>query len=162
MDPDLRAPERHLGRRLQRKGKMIATAESCTGGGVAERLTAVPGSSAYVDRGWVTYTNAAKREQLGVGEDLLAAHGAVSDPVARAMATGALAGSRAQLAVSVTGIAGPSGGSPEKPVGTVWIGVAAGDGEAEARHQVLSGPRGAVRWRTVNAAIAFALDRVEA
>ena len=101
------------------KGLMIATAESCTGGLVAAALTAVPGSSAIVERGFVTYSNAAKAEMLGVSAALIETHGAVSEPVARAMAQGALARSHADIAVSITGIAGPGGGSSEKPVGLV-------------------------------------------
>ncbi|WP_232629819.1 CinA family protein [Methylobacterium sp. Leaf118] len=112
--------------------KTIATAESCTGGLVAGLLTAVPGSSAVLERGFVTYSNAAKTDLVGVPADLIAAHGAVSAPVARAMAEGALAASRATVAVSVTGIAGPGGGSAEKPVGLVHFALAAKD--APTRH----------------------------
>lgn len=103
---------------------MLATAESCTGGLIAGCLTEVPGSSAVVDRGFVTYTNEAKHEMLGVPGDLLADYGAVSERVARAMAEGALLRSRAQLTVSVTGVAGPGGGTALKPVGLVHFGVA--------------------------------------
>ncbi len=105
------------------RGEMIATAESCTGGMVAAALTDIPGSSAVVERGFVTYTNAAKTEMLGVAETILAAHGAVSQEVARAMANGALERSHAGLAVSITGIAGP-GGSEFKPEGRVCFGLA--------------------------------------
>lgn len=105
-------------------GRRIATAESCTGGLVAALLTAIPGSSAVVERGFVTYSNAAKSEAIGVASGLIDAHGAVSEPVARAMAEGALAASRADVAVAVTGIAGPGGGSPAKPVGLVHFGLA--------------------------------------
>ncbi|BAU91714.1 competence/damage-inducible protein CinA [Methylorubrum populi] len=104
--------------------RKIATAESCTGGLVAGLLTAVPGSSAVVERGFVTYSNEAKAESIGVPMDLIAAHGAVSEPVARAMAEGALEASRADVALSVTGIAGPGGGSETKPVGLVHFGLA--------------------------------------
>ena len=103
----------------ERSGVRLATAESCTGGLIAGCLTELAGSSAVVDRGYVVYDNRAKCEMLGVGADLLAAHGAVSEPVARAMAEGALAHARADIAVSITGIAGPSGGSETKPVGLV-------------------------------------------
>ncbi len=105
------------------KSGIIATAESCTGGLVAAALTDIAGSSAVFDRGFVTYSNEAKAEMLGVPEGLIAEHGAVSAPVAAAMATGALNNSKANLAVSVTGIAGPTGGSAEKPVGLVYIAV---------------------------------------
>ncbi len=106
-------------------GLRIVTAESCTGGLVAGLLTAVPGSSAVLERGFVTYSNEAKAEAIGVPADLIAAHGAVSEPVARAMAEGALAASRADVAVAITGIAGPGGGSAGKPVGLVHFGLAA-------------------------------------
>ena len=113
-------------------GLTVATAESCTGGLVAGLLTAIPGSSAVVERGFVTYSNAAKSESIGVPADLIAAHGAVSAPVARAMAEGALAHARARIAVAITGIAGPGGGSANKPVGLVHFGLA-GTGRA-VRH----------------------------
>ncbi len=106
------------------KGVMTAAAESCTGGMISAALTDISGSSAVVDRGFVTYTNEAKHEMLGVPMELIDAHGAVSEDVARAMATGALDHSRADITVSVTGIAGPTGGSAEKPVGLVWFGLA--------------------------------------
>ena len=108
--------------------RTIATAESCTGGLVAGLLTAVPGSSAAVERGFVTYSNEAKAEAIGVSMDLIRQHGAVSEPVARAMAAGALANSRADVAVAITGIAGPGGGSAEKPVGLVHFGLAVREG----------------------------------
>ncbi len=111
-------------------GRTIATAESCTGGLVAALLTTVPGSSAVVERGFVTYSNEAKAEAIGVPMDLIRRHGAVSAPVARAMAAGALASSRASVAVAITGIAGPGGGSAEKPVGLVHFGLAVRDGGA--------------------------------
>lgn len=112
---------------LRAHGLMVATAESCTGGLVAGALTAIPGSSDVVDRGFVTYSNAAKTEMLGVPADLIARHGAVSEPVARAMAEGALAHSRADVSVAITGIAGPGGGSDAKPVGLVHFGAACRD-----------------------------------
>ncbi len=107
---------------LKRRGLMMATAESCTGGLIAGACTDVSGSSDWFERGFVTYSNAAKTELLGVPAELIHQHGAVSEPVARAMAAGALAHSPAQLAVAVTGVAGPTGGSADKPVGTVWFG----------------------------------------
>lgn len=106
------------------RGWTIATAESCTGGMVAAALTDVPGSSAVVDRGFVTYSNEAKSQMLGVAQNLIATHGAVSEPVARAMAEGALAHSLADVAVSITGVAGPGGGTATKPVGLVHFGLA--------------------------------------
>ncbi|MGE5478511.1 MAG: CinA family protein [Bacteroidales bacterium] len=136
------------GRRL-----MVATAESCTGGLVAGALTAVAGSSAVVERGFVTYSNEAKAEMLGVPMALIDAHGAVSEPVARAMAAGALAHSRADLAVAVTGIAGPGGGSADKPVGLVHFAAARRDGPVLARHHVFPGDRDAVRAHSVQTAL---------
>ncbi|MGQ0429498.1 MAG: CinA family protein [Gammaproteobacteria bacterium] len=109
------------GRSLRRAGLTIATAESCTGGLVAKYLTDIAGSSDYFERGWVTYSNAAKRGELGVAAGILARHGAVSEAAAHAMARGALRCSSAKVSIAVTGIAGPAGGSKEKPVGTVWI-----------------------------------------
>src|SRR3712207_4345539 len=103
---------------------MVATAESCTGGLVAALLTEIPGSSAVVERGFVTYSNEAKTETIGVPPELIASHGAVSEPVARAMAEGALARSRADVAVAITGIAGPGGATATKPVGLVYLGLA--------------------------------------
>lgn len=127
-------------------GKKIATAESCTGGLVAKRLTDVAGSSAAFEYGWVTYANAAKTAELGVPETLLAEHGAVSEPVARAMAEGALERSGADVAVSLTGIAGPGGGTVEKPVGTVWLGLAVKGGETIAFTKQLAPHREAFRY----------------
>ena len=142
---------------LRRAGLTVATAESCTGGLIAAALTAVAGSSDVVDRGFVTYSNAAKAEMLGVPADLIAAHGAVSEPVAARMAGGALDRSAAGVAVAVTGVAGPGGGSAEKPVGLVWFGVARRGGPAWTERAVFPGDRGAVREATV--AHAFALLR---
>ena len=107
---------------LTQRGWMLATAESCTGGAIAAACTDLAGSSAWLERGFVTYSNAAKTELLGVPAELIATHGAVSEPVARAMAGGAVAHARAQASVAVTGVAGPTGGSADKPVGTVWFG----------------------------------------
>jgi len=115
------------------KDMHIVTAESCTGGLIAALLTEIPGSSDVVDRGFVTYSNEAKQDLLDVPSDLLEAHGAVSEPVCRAMALGALMNSRAELCVAVTGIAGPGGGSPEKPVGLVYIAAARRAGDVIVR-----------------------------
>jgi nicotinamide-nucleotide amidase len=123
-DAALLARAEALVRAYAASGRRIATAESCTGGLVAGLLTAVPGSSAVLERGFVTYSNEAKTDLVGVPTDLISAHGAVSEPVARAMAEGALGRSRADAAVSITGIAGPGGGSPNKPVGLVHFGFA--------------------------------------
>jgi len=114
-------PEERLAQALGGGGGPLAVAESCTGGLVAHRITRVPGSSAYFDRGHVVYSNRAKSEVLGVPAGLLACHGAVSEACARAMLQGLLERSRARIGAAVTGIAGPTGGTPEKPVGTVWV-----------------------------------------
>ena len=132
---------------------MLATAESCTGGMIAASCTDLAGSSAWFERGFVTYSNFAKTDMLGVEAGLIAQHGAVSQPVARAMAFGAIRHSRAQVAVAVTGVAGPSGGSVDKPVGTVWFAfMVAGALTSEMR--VFAGDRLAVRQATVNHAVA--------
>ncbi|MDF1486115.1 CinA family protein [Ramlibacter sp. H39-3-26] len=138
---------------LIKKGWMLATAESCTGGMIAAACTDLAGSSAWFERGFVAYSNEAKTDLLGVPAALIAAHGAVSEPVARAMAEGAVARSRAQAAVAVTGIAGPTGGSPEKPVGTVWFGWRVG-AATHAQVQGFAGDRAAVRQATVRHALA--------
>ncbi|MDA8232216.1 MAG: CinA family protein [Magnetospirillum sp.] len=138
-------------------GLRIATAESCTGGMVAAALTAVPGSSAVVERGFVTYSNQAKTEMLGVPAALIAAFGAVSEQVARAMAEGALAHSPADLAVAITGIAGPGGGTADKPVGLVHFACARrGEGVAAAR-EVFPGDRDAVRQAAARKALEMLL-----
>ena len=132
---------------LQKKGWMLASAESCTGGMIAAACTDLAGSSNWFERGFVTYSNAAKTELLGVDAALIAQHGAVSEPVARAMAAGALARSKAQVIVAVTGVAGPGGGSAEKPVGTVWFGFAVGD-QVSSEVKNFAGDRAAVRQAT--------------
>lgn len=123
-------------RSLAGKGWSLATAESCTGGYISHRITNVPGSSEVFTHGFVTYANEAKMEMLGVSEALLAEHGAVSEPVVRQMAEGAIKASGAEIAVAVTGIAGPGGGSEEKPVGTVFLAVATQDGETEVQRRI--------------------------
>ena len=134
-------------------GLRLATAESCTGGLIAAALTAIAGSSDVLDRGFVTYSDAAKTEMLGVPAQLIVAVGAVSEAVARRMAEGALERAAADLAVSVTGIAGPGGGSAEKPVGLVWFGLARRGGPISSVHRVFPGDRGAVRRATVMEAL---------
>jgi nicotinamide-nucleotide amidase len=137
-----------VGRVLQGKGLVLATAESCTGGGVAQAVTGIAGSSAWFDSGFVTYSNAAKSALLDVPAELIAAHGAVSEEVAAAMAAGAVARSNAQVALSTTGIAGPGGAVPGKPVGTVCFGWA-GAGKVHTERLVFSGDRQAVREQAV-------------
>jgi len=139
---------------LRTRGWKIATAESCTGGLIAAACTAVAGSSDWFERGVVSYSNEAKVELLGVPMALIQAQGAVSAEVARAMAEGAIAHSRAQLAVAVTGIAGPGGATPGKPVGTVWLALArAGGAGAQAELLTLAGDRAAIREQTVRHAL---------
>ncbi|HJM60201.1 MAG TPA: nicotinamide-nucleotide amidohydrolase family protein [Alphaproteobacteria bacterium] len=134
---------------------MITTAESCTGGLIAGCLTEIAGSSDAVDRGFITYSNAAKQTMLGVTEEMLIVHGAVSEPVARAMAKGALARSDAHLAMAVTGVAGPGGGTIEKPVGLVHFGLATRTDATRTEHYVFGGNRQAVRLSTVEHAVAM-------
>ena len=136
----------------------VATAESCTGGLVAAALTEVPGSSEIVERGFVTYSNEAKEEMLAVSPALLRAFGAVSEPVARAMAEGALARSHADMAVSITGIAGPGGGSLEKPVGLVHFGLARKARATQTMHRIFGGDRAMVRTLAVEFALELLLD----
>lgn len=138
-------------------GKMLAAAESCTGGMIAAALTDIPGSSAVFERGFVTYSNAAKTELLGVSAALIATHGAVSAEVAAAMAAGALARSSASVTVSVTGIAGPDGGSDGKPVGLVWFGLAAG-GQTKTEQAIFGGNRAAIRRQSTERALRLLLE----
>jgi nicotinamide-nucleotide amidase len=147
-----------VGVALKAQGMMLATAESCTGGGVAQAVTDLSGSSAWFERGFVTYANAAKVEMLGVRQSTLDAHGAVSEATVREMAAGALAHSHAHIALAVSGIAGPTGGTADKPVGTVWFGWAMRDGEVHARLHHLSGDRAAVREKSVEIALQGLLD----
>lgn len=144
-----------LGEALRRHQRMLTTAESCTGGLIAAACTAVAGSSDWFDRGVVSYGNAAKTDLLGVPPALIARHGAVSREVAVAMAEGALTRSAAQVSVAVTGIAGPGGAVPGKPVGTVWLAVAVHGAATEAELLQLAGDRDAVRRQTVARAIAW-------
>jgi nicotinamide-nucleotide amidase len=145
-----------LAEALRARGWRIAAAESCTGGLIAATCTALAGSSDWFERGFVTYSNEAKTEQLGVDPALLAAHGAVSQEVAEAMAAGALAHSRADLAVAVTGIAGPGGAVPGKPVGMVWLALARRGAAPTSERLQFDGDRAAVRSQTV----AIALERL--
>lgn len=148
---DERSLEEVVGAELAARQLMIAAAESCTGGLLLQRLTDIPGSSAWVLGGVVAYANAVKVEALGVGEDTLAAHGAVSEAVARAMAEGVRCRLGADVGVGITGVAGPGGGSDEKPVGTVWIAVAAGD--THARRFLFPGDRQMIRQFAASAAL---------
>jgi len=152
MNTDTRALCEQLADSLLGRGWMLATAESCTGGMIAAACTDLSGSSNWFERGFVTYSDAAKTELLGVDPALIAQHGAVSEVVARAMAFGAVRHAHAQVGVSVTGVAGPTGGSPLKPVGTVWFGFQV-DGRLSSETRLFEGDRAAVRAATVRHAL---------
>ena len=153
---------KRVGERLKAEGALLVTAESCTGGWAAQAVTAIAGSSDWFERGFVTYSNAAKEEMLGVRPATIAKHGAVSDETAREMALGALKHSRGTIALAITGIAGPSGGSVAKPVGTVCFAWArkGHDASAETRH--FSGDRDAVRRQSVEHALRKVLEVLDA
>jgi len=159
IDEDLYDLALQLGHALSTRGQMAATAESCTGGLVGGAITAGAGSSAWFERGFITYSNEAKIEQLGVSSETLAAYGAVSTQTATEMAKGALKRSRAQWALSVTGIAGPSGGTVEKPVGLVCFGWA-GPGGVAAEQRLLPGDRANIRRESVRIALQGLIDRL--
>ena len=150
-----------LGQKLHACGWTLATAESCTGGWVSQVVTAIPGSSAWFDRGFVTYSNRAKQEMLGVNTATLEVQGAVSEETVREMATGALAKSTAQISVALSGIAGPGGGSKKKPVGMVCIGWAMGDSAPLSTTCRLSGDREEIRSRAVAAALRGLIELVD-
>ena len=152
-DEELHQLAIELGDRLRARGWMLATAESCTGGWVGQLVTAIPGSSQWYERGFITYANAAKVEMLGVPEAALATYGAVSEETAAAMAAGALAHSHAQAALAISGIAGPGGGTPQKPVGLVCYGWALADGTVMSSTCRLDGDREEIRSRAVAAAL---------
>ncbi|HEX7644539.1 MAG TPA: CinA family protein [Burkholderiaceae bacterium] len=157
---DLRELSTLVGQALKERGLLLATAESCTGGGVAQAITDIAGSSEWFDCGFITYSNASKTEMLEVPAALLAQHGAVSEEIAEAMAIGALANSNAHVSLSTTGIAGPGGAVPGKPVGTVCFGWAKGDHTHTERH-VFAGDRQAVRQQTVVLALKGLLRLIE-
>jgi nicotinamide-nucleotide amidase len=165
--PDADAAERRLGRRLHERGDTVAVAESLTGGLVGSRLTDVPGSSDYFDRGVVAYSNDAKLDALGVSRESLDTHGAVSAPVAREMAQGIRDAAGADWGVSTTGIAGPAGGTTEKPVGLVFVGVAhaapwgTGDSFVRAERHVFDGDRWAVKGESARAALDALLEAMD-
>ena len=150
-----------VAQRLKALGGVIATAESCTGGWVAQALTAIAGSSAWFDRGFVTYSNEAKQEMLGVKAETLRRHGAVSEETAREMAQGVLDRSRGTVALAITGIAGPTGGTAEKPVGTVCFGWATKQGAVRAETKHFSGDREAVRRQSVEYSLAGVLQLLD-
>lgn len=155
-DQQLYSLAERVGQALKARGLMLATAESCTGGWLAQAVTAVPQSSAWFERGFVTYTGIAKREMLGVDPETLAQYGAVSEQTVREMTRGALQRSHAQVAVSVSGTAGPAGGTPQAPVGTVCFGWGASGGPVQSAVRRFEGDREAVRRQ----AVAYALECV--
>jgi len=150
-----------VGQALKMRGLMLVTAESCTGGWIAEAVTMVPGSSAWFERGFITYTYISKREMLNVSAGTLDSHGAVSEPTVREMARGALAASHAQIAVAVSGTAGPGGGTLEKPVGTVCLAWSAKNGETRSETRHFPGNREAVRRQAVEHALEGVLRLLE-
>ena len=160
MDHSLYQLAERVGQALKRQGSMLVTAESCTGGWVSEAITMVPGSSDWFERGFVTYTYISKREMLGVSPDTLGQHGAVSEPVAAAMAAGAVANSAADCALSVTGVAGPGGGTAAKPVGMVCFGWIARGVEPRTATLHLPGDRAAVRDASVETALSGLLELI--
>ena len=149
---------RQLGNACKKRDIVVVTAESCTGGGVATAITRISGSADWFERGFVTYSNIAKKEMLGVNEDTLKAHGAVSEEVAIEMAAGALKHSHADVSVSITGIAGPTGAAPGKPVGTVHFAWGVRDGPIQARRFRFDGGRVAVRLQSVYVALQGLID----
>lgn len=157
MDKLFQLAER-LGQKLAEQRLQLTVAESCTGGWIAKVLTDIPGSSAWFDRGFVTYSNAAKQDMLGVSATTLADHGAVSQAVVSEMAAGALSHSHAQLAVAVSGIAGPDGGSEDKPVGTVWLAWRRQGQVCRVARHLFAGDRDAVRYQAVEMALQGLLD----
>lgn len=157
-DSELEGLAQAAGHALRQRGFMLAIAESCTGGWIAQAVTSIEGSSAWFERGFVTYTNIAKREMLGVSATTLARQGAVSEATVRAMVEGALASSHADVALAVTGIAGPGGGSAEKPVGTVWIAWSGKHRETATRRHSFAGDRTQIRRQSVAAALGGLLE----
>lgn len=149
-----------IGERLLARHWKLATAESCTGGLVSSAVTDIAGASGWFDRGYVTYSNTAKMEELGVGKETLDAHGAVSEETARAMAAGALRASHVQITVAITGIAGPDGGTPEKPVGTVCFAWAMGGGKVDSETRHFTGNRAEVRQQSAAHALKGLVKRL--
>lgn len=160
MNDDVLSLAEEVGKELAARGWMLATSESCTGGGVAQAMTEIAGSSAWFDRGFVTYSNNAKMDLLHVPAETLSTHGAVSNETAAAMCSGALANSMAQVALSTTGIAGPGGAVPGKPVGTVCFGWAIGE-RVEVERMQFDGDRRAVREQSVIHALRGLLKRLQ-
>ena len=162
MDQAILELSEKLGAVLKDRGLMLATAESCTGGWIGQAVTMVPGSSGWFERGFVTYSNDAKHEALGVKQETLTEHGAVSEQAVMEMAQGALERSRAQISVAVSGVAGPDGGTREKPVGTVCIAWARSGAPVSARRFQFAGDRDAVRRQSVIAALVGLIEQARA
>jgi nicotinamide-nucleotide amidase len=161
MDSELKQLAIALNQRLLAEGEIMASAESCTGGWIAKAMTDVPGSSGCFDCAYITYSNEAKQEMLGVAAETLEQLGAVSEEVVRQMVLGALQRSRASVAVAVSGIAGPGGGSDEKPVGTVWLAWCRVGGEVITAKKLFPGDREEVRYRTALTALQGIVDLIE-
>lgn len=153
---------RDLGQALLAKKAFLSTAESCTGGWVAQAITAIPGSSMWFERGFITYSNLAKHEMLRVAEETLQKYGAVSEETAIEMAEGALAHSHADVSLSVTGIAGPDGGTSEKPVGYIWFAIAGNNKATQAFQKTFGGDRQAIREQAVEMILHALLDTLAA
>lgn len=158
---DIQQLSRELGTALSRHGGVATTAESCTGGGVSAAITDIAGSSGWFDRAFITYSNEAKQQMLGVGSDVLEANGAVSEPVAEQMAVGALRHSAATISVAISGIAGPGGGTPDKPVGTVCFAWADTSGWIQCETCLFDGDRNAVRQQACQKALSGMLQRLQ-
>ncbi len=157
-DEQLQQLSRHIGEQLNKRKATVTAAESCTGGWIAKVFTDISGSSAWFERGFVTYSNEAKQQMVGVQENTLTQYGAVSEQTVREMALGAAKAAAAQYAIAVSGIAGPEGGTPDKPVGTVWFAIVAPEGRILAQCQRFSGDRDAVRRQAVAWALQTLLD----
>jgi nicotinamide-nucleotide amidase len=161
MDQEIYRLSERLGTLLRQNGQVLATAESCTGGWISQAVTMIPGSSKWFDCGFVTYTNRSKQALLGVRVGTLEQHGAVSELTVREMAEGVLRRTQADCSVAVSGVAGPDGGSDDKPVGTVWLAVSARDSATRASRLQLNGDRDAVRRQTVIAALQALIKMAE-
>lgn len=157
-DEQLQQLSRRIGEQLKKRQATVTAAESCTGGWLAKVFTDISGSSAWFERGFVTYSNEAKQQMVGVQDTTLQQHGAVSEQTVREMATGAAKAAAAEYAIAVSGIAGPEGGTPDKPVGTVWFAIVGPEGRVLAQRKIFSGDRDAVRRQSVAWALQTLLD----
>jgi len=157
-DEQLQQLSHRIGEQLKRRQATVTAAESCTGGWIAKVFTDISGSSTWFERGFVTYSNEAKQQMVGVQDTTLQQHGAVSEQTVREMATGAAKAAAAEYAIAVSGIAGPEGGTPDKPVGTVWFAIVGPEGRVLAQRQIFAGNRDAVRRQSVAWALQTLLD----